>query len=377
MRFEQAFGDGYWPVALIALSIPALWRGPGLLFFALSGLSLITFGAVVYSNVWHHGYLVLAWLTALWISFDPDRLNRLPLAGLVLFLFVQLPWTWKAVRYERKNAYSGSRAMARLLQTRLTRSSKVFGIGFSTAGVQPYFPSNIYANYSAGDTHKAFWTWTKENNPNDAVERLGTEHPDLVVIGYASDTDRNLWTDLITRSGYHQIAETDGNLFWRTEKFQPENFGLFAPGPQVSDALLRSSLRLNQSGGDVQLLSGITGPPTPEGRRLAPSGGVALQRPALSSGQSGARFELDIEISKEQFARTGPMNLTVYIGGYRMHRMRISSAGQYRYRANATSRELFWAVVPIGFQFEKAGLFAPALTEEPVATVSQIGLFTP
>ena len=374
--FGQAFGDGYWPVVLIALSIPALWRGPGLLFFALSSLSLVTFGAVVYSNVWHHGYLVLAWLTALWISFDPARSNRLPLAGLVLFLFVQCPWTWKAVRYERENAYSGSRAMARLLQTKLTGSSKVFGIGFSTAAVQPYFPSNIYANYSGGDAHKAFWTWSKENNPNDAVERLGTEHPDLVVIGYASETDRNLWTDLITRSGYHQVSETDGNLFWRSEKFQPENFRLFAPGPHVSDALLASSLRLNQSGGDVQLLSGITGSSTPEGRRLAPSGGVALQRPALSSGQSGARFEMDFEVSKEQFTRTGPMNLTVYVGGYRMHRMKISSAGQYRYQANTTARELFWAVVPIGFQFERVGLFAPALTEEAVAAVREIGLFT-
>ena len=180
-----------------------------------------------------------------------------------------------------------------------------------------------------------------------------------MLIGYASDTDRNLWTDLITRSGYQQIAETDGNLFWRTEKFQAENFGLFAPGPQVSDALLASSLRLNQSGGDVQLLYGITGPPTPEGRRLAPSGGVALQRPALSSGQSGVRFELDFEVSKEQFTRTGPMNLTVYVGGYRMHRMKISSAGQYRYRANTTAGNSFGRSYRSAFNSKKQACLLP------------------
>ena len=153
--FGQAFGDGYWPVALIALSIPALWRGPGLLFFALKSVpghlrSRRLFECLA-SRI---SSPCLADCTLDLVRSRP--FNRLPLAGLVLFLFVQLPWTWKAVRYERENAYSGSRAMARLLQTRLTGSSKVFGIGFSTAGVQPYFASNIYANYSGGTRIKRF-----------------------------------------------------------------------------------------------------------------------------------------------------------------------------------------------------------------------------
>src|SRR3954462_6701950 len=104
--FQQAFGDTYWPACLIALTIPLLWRGPGLLFFFFSSLSLCIFGSVVYSNVWHHGYLVLAWLTATWISLDPDRPNRFALAGLAAFIFLQCSWTWNGVRYERKNAYS-------------------------------------------------------------------------------------------------------------------------------------------------------------------------------------------------------------------------------------------------------------------------------
>ncbi len=370
--FQQAFGDGYWPVWLIALTIPSLWRSPGLLFFLLSAASLCIFGSVVYSNVWHHGYLVLAWLTAIWISFAPERRNYLALAGLSLFILLQCSWTWNGFRYDRKNAYSGSRDMARLLHTKFSEGVKVFGIGFPTVGVQPYFPSNIYANYA---TRKSFWVWSKSNATNDAAEHLGTEHPDLVLLGYAGDSDRRLWTHLITQSGYHQIAQTEGNLFWRTGAFQPENFQLFSPGPQVSDTVLLNKLMLSEPAGEVQLLSGVTGPPTPEGRQLASGGQVAIQRPSLGTGHSGARVEMKFVVSKEQFGRSGPMNLTVYVGGRRLHPMKIKSAGQYSYSSNVASSDLFWAVVPVAFEFRRAGLFAPALTQDSVATASEIGLF--
>ena len=95
---------------------------------------------------------------AIWISFASDRRNYLALSGLALFVFVQCPWTWNGLRYERKNAYSGSRAMAHLLRTEFRDRAKVFGIGFSTVGVQPYFPSNIYDNYAG---RSSFWAWQR------------------------------------------------------------------------------------------------------------------------------------------------------------------------------------------------------------------------
>lgn len=375
--FQQAFGDAYWPAFLVALTLPTLLRGPGLLFFLLSTVSLCVFGSVVYSNVWHHGYLVLAWLTAVWISYARDwrnYRNYFALAGLALFIIVQCAWTWKAFRYERKNAYSGSLAMARLLQTEFREQAKVFGVGFSTVAVQPYFPSNIFANYAGRSARESFWVWSRNNSTNDAAEHLGTEHPDLVLLGYTGESDRKLWTYLITRSGYHQIAQAEGNLFWRTGPFQSENFQLFSPGAQVSDNVLLGRLMLTEPKGEAQLLWGISGPPKPEGRQLAPSGQVALQRPTLVKGHS-ARVDLKFAVSKEQFGRSGQMNLTVYVGGHRLHRMKIQNAGQYSYASSVTSNDLFWAVVPVAFRFEKAGLFAPALTGDSVATASEIGLF--
>lgn len=370
--FRQAFGDGYWPLVLIALSLPLLLRRtPGLVLFVVSSLLLCTFGAVVYSNVWHHGFLVLAWLTALWISYNPVRTDWFTLAGLVLFISIQCLWTWNAVRYERSHAYSGSRAMAALLRTRIHPGSKWFGIGFPTVAVQAYFPSNVYANYNG----TAFWTWSTESKTNDAAEHLGSAHPELVVLGYSSDADRNLWNHLITNSGYHQIWQSQGSLFWRTGPFQPEDFQLFAPGPQVSDSLLLSDLILSESKADVQLLSGITGPPTPTGRQLAPGSGIALQRPSFIAGQHIARLEMNFVISKEQFGRTGPMNLTVYVSGHRVGRMKITSAGAYSYSSNVTTNELFWAVVPVAFQFQRSGFLAQSLGPDPVATVSRIRLF--
>jgi hypothetical protein len=373
--FQQAFGDGYWPLLLIALSLPLLWRTPGLLFFALSSLLLCIFGAVVYSNVWHHGFLVLTWLTALWISFNPARPSWFALAGLVLFISTQCLWTWNAVRYERHNAYSGSRSMAALLRTQLHPGSKWFGIGFPTVAVQAYFPSNVYSNYNGTARRQSFWTWSTESKANDAAERLGSEHPELVVLGYSSDADRNLWNHLITASGYHRIWQTEGSLFWRTGPFQPESFQLFAPGPQVSDTVLLSDLVLSESKADVQLLSGITGPPAPTGRQLAPGSSISLQRPSFPAGGHNARLEMNFVISKEQFGRTGPMSLTAYVSGHRVRCIEITSAGAYSYTANVTTNELFWEVVPVAFQFKRSGLLAPALGPDPVATVSRIRLF--
>jgi hypothetical protein len=373
--FTQAFGDSYWPIVLIALSVPALSKGPGLLFLSLSFVSVCTLDAVVYSNVWHHGYLVLAWLAALWLSYRRDRRNLLAVGALVLFISLQCGWTWNAVRYDRRNPYSGSRAMAALLKTQLPQKPKVFGIGFSTVAVQPYFPASIFANYSGGRNGHAFWTWSRESTTNDAAERLGTDHPDLVVVGCPSDSDRKVWTYLITESGYKQIAETKGDLFWRTGPFQPENFQLFAPGPKTSDTVLLSHLNLRESKGDVQLLSGFTGPPNGEGRPIEPGGSVFLQRPSLEPGGEKARFEMTFAISKDQFERTGPMSLTVYVSGFRMNTMKIPTAGDYRYSAEVTRDKLFWAVVAIAFQFKQARLFAPALPASPVATASHIGFF--
>jgi len=372
---QQAFGDGYWPLVLISLSVPLLWRRPAMLFLLLSGILLCTFGAVVYSNVWHHGFLVLAWLTALWISFDPARPNWFALAGLALFISTQCLWTWNAVRYERKDAYSGSRSMAALLRTKAHPKSKWFGIGFPTVAVQPYFPANIYSNYNETAPGHSFWTWSTESRANDAAEHLGSEHPELVVLGYSADADRNMWNHLITASGYRQIWQTQGSLFWRTGPFQPENFQLFAPGPRVSDQLLLSDLVLSESEADVQLLSGITGPATPNGRPLSAGSTIALQRPSVAAGQHDARLEMKFVISKEQFGRTGPMNLNAYVSGHRVGKMTINSSGSYSYAANVTTDELFWAVVPVAFQFERAGFLAPALGPDPVALVSRIRLF--
>jgi hypothetical protein len=60
-----------------------------------------------------------------------------------------------------------------------------------------------------------------------------------------------------------------------------------------------------------------------------------------------------------------------------MKTMKIPTAGEYHYSAEVTRDKLFWAVVPIAFQFKQAGFFARALPPSPVATAKDIGFFVP
>ena len=104
---------------------------------------------------------------------------------------------------------------------------------------------------------------------------------------------------------------------------------------------------------------------------------MVLQRPALQPGERNVRFEMRFAISKEQFERTGPMSLTIYVSGHRINTMKIPTAGDYHYSAEVARDKLFWAVVPVAFQFRQARFFAPALPPSPVAKASRIGFFVP
>ena len=378
--FQQAFGNGYWPLALITLSVPMLWRGPGLLLFVLAALLHCCFGSVIYSNVWHHGFLVLVWLFALWISPQANRPGILAGVALSLFLVMQCSWTWNAVRYDWAHAYSGSRVMAEYLKNKQIVGSKIFGIGFPTVAVQPYFRSNLYGNYAAAGGEASYWLWSKHAGVNDSVERLGSDRPDFLVLGYSSDSDRRLWTSLIARSGYESVARFEGSTFWRTDVFQPENFELFRPGKtagsRIMDCTLSSELDLAKAEAAVQLLWGFLDVPGSEGRWVGNGFSVALQRPSLFGARHGSDVQMDFQVSDEQIRASGPLVLRAYVSGRRLPAMLITKGGHYRYFQHVAPGDLFWAMTPVTFQFAKKAFTMDNVAGPRVALVSHIGLVT-
>ncbi len=372
--FHQAFGEDYWPLAIVFLSLPLLRQGPGLVFFALSSVLLCLFGASIYSNVWHHGFLVLAWLTAIWISaYHASKLGWAALLALSMFIGIQCSWTYKAIRYDWSQAYSGSKAAAAYLEKNHLSKAKVFGIGFPTVSLQPYFSTNLYANYS-GQRDGSFWLWSKANTTNDSSEKLGSEQPNLVVLGYAAESDRKLWSRLITQSGYDRVARFEGNTFWETGAFQPENFDIYRRAGRAVDTVFASALTAGDPRTDEQFLWGFLAPAQSGGVWVTNAFGTVLQRPPGSSSGQQTQLTMDFELSPDEIKRSGPMRLTAYVSGRRLPSILLQQAGRYKYVQSVRNEDLYWAVVPVSFQFQKTGFALSDLTGEQVAVVARVAL---
>ena len=231
--FAEAFtGEWISSLAIVALSVPLLWRGGGWLFFVLSGISLCAVASLVYSQVWHHGILFLAWLFAVWISANQeaakhDRLSyKLALVSLAMVTIVQCYWTVRSVGYDWGHAYSGSQAAAQSLGALKLEGKKLDAIGFACIAIEPYFPHNIFANVNDG-RREAYWDWSSRNHVNQDSRHVVELRPDYVIVGYKNESERGVWTDLVRKGGYRAIRHFEGNTFWRTRVFEPESYDLF------------------------------------------------------------------------------------------------------------------------------------------------------
>jgi hypothetical protein len=231
--FRGAFtGEPFSTAAAVALSMPLLWRGRGLLPFVLSASMLCAIAGFIYSQVWHQGLLFLAWLFAVWISADRMRPDPAAIAALALVILPQCYWTFESIRYDWIYPYSGSRAVAQFLRENNLDASRLFAVGYACTGVQPYFDRNIFANVNGGGP-TAYWDWSVRNHVNQDSEHLDRLQPDYVLVGYKGDFERDLWTRSVRRSGYQPIRHFGGNLFWKTRILEPEAFDLYKrPTPQ-------------------------------------------------------------------------------------------------------------------------------------------------
>lgn len=213
-------GDLYLSLAAIALSLPFLWRGRALLFFALACVSLSAVFAIVYSQVWHFGILFLAWIFAFWIAAAQARPGNLALAALGVVIAVQVPWTAASISWDWSNPYSGARAAA--LYLRGIPHQNLYAVGYACTGIQPYFPANIFANW-----HSAYWDWSSRNHSLQDIDRFAQLRPDYVIVGHTNLTEQILWNHDVKKSGYVAVKHFEGNLYWRDDVFEPDAFDLY------------------------------------------------------------------------------------------------------------------------------------------------------
>jgi hypothetical protein len=187
--------------------------------------------AVVYSQVWHLGLLLLMWLFAIWISAEQFGNRRslaktLALASVSIVTGLLCFCTFRALQYDWLQPYSGSLAAARFIKASGLEGRSIYGIGYSCVAVQPHFKRNLFANFNEGKS-PAFWDWSNRNRSLKDLDRLAQLNPDFVIVGYTNSAEKILWSHDVRSAGYDAIAHFDGNLFWRDEILEPAAYDIY------------------------------------------------------------------------------------------------------------------------------------------------------
>ncbi len=197
-----------------------------LLFLPLALVSL--FFVFVYGRAWHLGLIWVTLLMILWAAWDPvaddaPQFNVQKALGGFLFLvcLLQLPWTWRAIRYDIHSPYSGAKATAAYLHT-LPANLRIAAFGPQSAAILPYFQNNIFFNQPT-----TFWLWSTRNTIDaDAPQTLST-HPDLVILlqqfNAPDSADDNPILDYAQANGYHETHRFCGHMFLHEESKTPDS----------------------------------------------------------------------------------------------------------------------------------------------------------
>ncbi|MGB6686356.1 MAG: hypothetical protein WBE76_00775 [Terracidiphilus sp.] len=135
---------------------------------------------------WHFGMVFLAAIAVLWIDWLPEGSSHEPLwrailsVTLLALIIEQCLWSGRAIRTDTVRKYSGDRDAAEFLASRIAGKT-VAGFQYHSVGVQPYFSSNIFANWRGG----AFWNFTRKVDVDAHFAETLQMRPDYIVIGFA------------------------------------------------------------------------------------------------------------------------------------------------------------------------------------------------
>jgi hypothetical protein len=210
-----------------------------MLLFPLGAISL--FFSFVYARSWHLGLIWVTLLMILWAAWDPNAdaspgLNVQKILGAFLFLvcLLQLPWTWRAMRYDIDSPYSGAKATAAYLHT-LPPNQRIAAFGAESTAVLPYFSSNIFFNQPT-----AFWLWSTRNTIDFDTPQTVATHPDLILVLQQFNLDYrpddNPILDYAQINGYQETHRFCGSIFMHEFQKVPDSCYLILQPTGLSPA---------------------------------------------------------------------------------------------------------------------------------------------
>jgi len=212
---------------LYLLVIAFLYRRRQLLLLAPLA-TVILFLGFIYGRSWHLGIIWVTLLMILWIVWDPSAdtspgLNLQKALGGFLFLIclLQLPWTWRAIRYDVSSPYSGAKAAAEYLHT-LPANLRIAAFEPETTAISPYFSHKIFFNQPT-----TFWLWSTRNTIDIDTPQTIATHPDVVIallqFTRENGVDDNPILDYAQINGYRETHRFCGSAFLHEYRKPPDS----------------------------------------------------------------------------------------------------------------------------------------------------------
>ena len=196
---------------------------------------LIALYSVVHGYPHHHGTLVIATITALWIAWpteDEQQLfmlrQRWELRGMIGLLLVFCAVNiWDAavvIKREYLYPYSGAKDAADYLKSVGADRFSMFGFVYGVAGVQAYFDHNIFANLSTTYFHHGWPQQGTQLNP-DELFRVKPEY--VVVYSVEPELMVKMGVVELTSRGYDFVHFSDGYYLYKQAVYQRECYFIF------------------------------------------------------------------------------------------------------------------------------------------------------
>ncbi len=231
-----AFLD-YLVPSLLFLVLTAAWcfTRRRLLTFVLPAGLLIALYSIVHGYPHHHGTLVIATITVLWIAWPTaeeqssfGRRQKWELLAMValLLLFCAVN-IWDAavvVKREYLYPYSGAKDAADYLKSVGAERAPMFGFVYGVTGVQAYFDHNIFANTSTSYFHHG---WPMQGYELDPIELFRVKPEYVLVYSVEPDLMVRMGVSELTSRGYDFVHFSDGYYLYKQAVYQRESYFIF------------------------------------------------------------------------------------------------------------------------------------------------------
>jgi hypothetical protein len=213
---------------LLAPSFILFRRAMVTVLLAATAIVLIVFSGLTYANAWHSGILFLVWIFGLWIAWpalkDSKMLKHAAITALTVIGTAQAIEAARSGIWDIRHSYSGSaQAAPALAAWRVAHpGARIAVAGFKALAVQPYYSTNIFANYQRGAPEPSYivWkrgeTWQPSNALLEAHKAMADGYDALLMSACAiSPSDFADLEQTFRKDGYRATAVYSGNMEWK------------------------------------------------------------------------------------------------------------------------------------------------------------------